>query len=309
MLAYIIRRFVWLIPVLLAVSVITFTMMHMVPGGPWDANVGAKALSPKVRDAIAKKYGLDKPLTQQYVDYIGGVLHFDLGPSYFGTRTVNQIIGDGFPVTARLGLIALLVAVTVGVPLGLIAALRHNTWIDNLAIFIVTIGYSVPNFVIGIAAIIILAVVLKLPLPIRFDQNNWLSWLMPASILSIISFSAIVRLTRSATLEVLGQDYVRTARAKGLSAFDVNSSHVLRNALIPVVTLLGPLTANLVTGSFIIESMFSVPGIGRSFVQAVLKRDFALFLGVTLFYAFLIIMFNLAVDLTYSFLDPRISRN
>jgi oligopeptide transport system permease protein len=309
MLAYIIRRLFWLIPVLLAVSIITFTMMHMVPGGPWDANVGAKALSPTVRAAIAKKYGLDKPLTQQYVDYISGVLHFDLGLSYFGTRTVNQIIADGFPVTAKLGLIALLIAVVVGVPLGLIAALRHNTWIDNLAILIVTIGYSVPNFVIGIAAIIILAVALKIPLPIRFDQNNWLSWIMPASILSIISVSAIVRLTRSATLEVLGQDYVRTARAKGLSAFDVNASHVLRNALIPVVTLLGPLTANLVTGSFIIEKMFSVTGIGRYFVESVLKRDWALFMGLTLFYAILIIMFNLAVDLTYSFLDPRISRS
>ncbi len=307
MLAYIVRRFIWLIPVMLAVSIITFAMMHMVPGNPWDAIAG-KALPPQTRAAIAKKFGLDKPLTQQYIDYVGGVLHFDFGPSFRSTRTVSQIISEGFPVTAMLGLIALFIAVAVGIPLGLIAALRHNTWIDNVAIFIVTIGYSVPNFVIGIFSILVFAVSLHL-LPIAFNRNNWQTWILPAGILSIISLSAIVRLTRSATLEILGQDYVRTARAKGLSAFTVNGSHVLRNALIPVVTLLGPLTANLVTGSFIIESMFSVPGIGRTFVQSVLQRDYSLFMGVTLFYALLIIFFNLAVDLTYSFLDPRITRS
>jgi oligopeptide transport system permease protein len=282
-------------------------MMHMVPGGPWDALAG-KALPPQTRAAIAKKFGLDKPLTQQYIDYMVGVMHFDFGPSFRGTRTVGQIISEGFPITAALGLFALVIAVCVGVPLGLIAALKHNTWIDNIAVFIVTVGYSVPNFVIGIFCILVFAVALK-ALPIAFSRTDWLTWLMPASILSIISLSAIVRLTRSATLEIMGQDYVRTAKAKGLSALNVNASHVLRNALIPVVTLLGPLTAGLVTGSFIIESMFSIPGIGRTFVQSIAQRDYSLFMGVSLFFALLIIFFNLAVDLTYSFLDPRITRS
>jgi oligopeptide transport system permease protein len=296
-----------MVPVLFAVSVITFTMVHMIPGNPWDAIAG-KALPPSVRAVIAKEFHLDEPLPQQYMYYVEGALHFDFGHSLRGTRTVSQIISDGFPITARLGLIALLVAVVIGVPLGLISALEHNKWIDNVTIFNVTIGYSVPNFVIGIFSILVFAVSLHL-LPIAFNRDNWLSWIMPAAILSIISVSAIVRLTRSATLEVLGQDYVRTARAKGLSAFDINAGHVLRNALIPVVTLLGPLTANLVTGSFIVESMFSVPGIGRTFVQSVLQRDYSLFMGVTLFFTTLIILFNLAVDLTYSFLDPRITRS
>jgi len=307
MLTYILRRIIWLIPVMLAVSIITFSMMHMIPGGPWDAIAG-KALPPQTRAAIAKKFGLDKPLTQQYIDYVAGVMHFDFGPSFRGTRTVAQIIIKGFPIAAMLGLFALVIAVVVGVPLGLICALRHNTLIDNVVVFIVTIVYSVPNFVIGIFGILLFSVALK-ALPIAFSRDNLLTWIMPAGILSLISLSAIVRLTRAATLEIMGQDYVRTAKAKGLSAISVNASHVLRNALIPVVTLLGPLTAALVTGSFIIESMFSVPGIGRTFVNSVLQRDYSLFMGVTLFFALLIMFFNLAVDLTYSFLDPRITRS
>jgi ABC-type dipeptide/oligopeptide/nickel transport system permease component len=260
-----------------------------------------------VRKLIAEKYGLDKPLPQQYADYITAAVRGDLGPSYFGTRTVNQIISEGFPVTAALGLFALGSSMLVGIPLGMFAALRHNRAVDRFIIFFVTMGISIPNFVIGIFLIIVLAVEFRL-LPTQFRLTDFKSWILPGMILALRPTVALVRLTRSATLEVLSEDYVRTARAKGLGSFMVNRRHILRNAMIPVVTLLGPMTADLITGSFIVESMFGVPGIGRTFVRSVFQRDYALFMGITLFYALIVVIFNLLVDLTYSFLDPRIAR-
>jgi oligopeptide transport system permease protein len=297
----------WLVPVLFFISLITFTLMHLVPGGPWDVMGGGKILAPAVRKLIAEKYGLDKPLPQQYIDYVTAAIHGDLGPSYFGTRTVNQIISEGFPVTAALGLFALGSSMFIGIPLGMFAALRHNRAVDRFIIFFVTMGISIPNFVIGIFLIIVLAVEFRL-LPTQFRITEFKSWILPGMILALRPTVALVRLTRSATLEVLSEDYVRTARAKGLGSFMVNRRHILRNAMIPVVTLLGPMTADLITGSFIVESMFGVPGIGRTFVRAVFQRDYALFMGVTLFYALIVVLFNLLVDLTYSFLDPRIAR-
>ncbi len=308
MIRYILRRLMWLVPVLIAISLITFILMHLVPGGPWDVMGGGRILAPTVRKLIAEKYGLDKPLVQQYLDYMSAAMRGDFGPSYFGTRTVNQIIAEGFPVTAALGVFALLFSTLLGIPLGMLAALRHNTSIDRITIMITTTGIAIPNFVIGIFLIIVVAVQIRL-LPTQFRVEDLRSWVLPALILSLRPTVSLVRLTRSATLEVLNEDYVRTARAKGLTAFLVNSRHILRNALIPVVTLLGPLTADLITGSFIVESMFSVPGIGRTFVRSVFQRDYALFMGITIFYAFIVVFFNLAVDLAYSFLDPRIVRS
>jgi ABC-type dipeptide/oligopeptide/nickel transport system permease component len=308
MLAYILRRVIWLIPVMFAVSIITFVMMHLAPGGPWDALPGAGKLSASVKLLIAKKYHLDESLPQQYIDYISAALHGDLGPSYTGTRTVSQIIGDGFPISAAFGLFALLFSVGIGIPLGLASALRHNGVLDHVTIFFVTLGYSLPTFVIGIFAILIICVGLHI-VPIFFDRDNPVTWILPVGILSVTTISAIVRLTRSSTLEILGQDYVRTARAKGLNAYTVNVGHVLRNALIPVVTLLGPLTANLIVGTFFVEKMFGIPGLGKNFVTSVSARDYALLMGVTLFYALIVVFFNLLVDLTYSFLDPRIVRS
>lgn len=307
MISYIIRRAVWLIPVLIAISLITFLMLHVTPGGPWDTLGGGKILQPAIRKLIAQKYGLDKPLVQQYTDYMLSAMRGDLGPAFFGTRTVNQIIAQGLPVTAALGLTALVLSLVVGIPLGLLAALRHNHLIDQVIVFFVTIGISIPNFVIAIFMIVILGITWHL-LPFPFNRADSSSWILPAFILALRPISSLTRLTRSATLEILSEDYVRTANAKGLPHFIVNFRHVLRNAMIPVITLIGPMTADLITGSFIVESIFSVPGIGRTFIQSLLQKDYALFMGITLFYALVVVIFNLLVDLTYSFLDPRITR-
>lgn len=314
MAGFIIRRILWLIPVIIFVSGITFVLMHLTPGGPWDTASG-KFVSPAVKLAIQQKYGLDKPLPVQYADYMTQAIQGHLGPSFsMRGRTVDSIIADGFPVTAALGLAALSIAIIIGIPLGILAALRHNSLLDQGSLFLVTLGISVPNFVIGITAIIIFAVTLRGPdgkslLPFQFYLDQPTSWIMPAVVLALGPLALLVRLTRSATLEVLSEDYVRTARAKGLSSMTINRRHVLRNALIPVVTLLGPLTAGLVTGSFIVEHIFGVPGIGRTFVDSINKRDYALLMGTTLFYTLLVVFFNLLVDLTYSFIDPRIARS
>ncbi|MHB8629797.1 MAG: ABC transporter permease [Aggregatilineales bacterium] len=307
MLGYIIRRILYLIPVFIFVTLITFVLMHTVPGGPWDTAT-AKPASPAIKNAIKAKFHLNEPLPQQYIEYLWEAAHGDLGPSFSESRTVNQVIAQGFPYTARIGLIALFLALVIGIPLGVLAALKHNSIIDQISLFLVTIGISVPSFVSAIAAILIFSLVLNL-LPFQFQDGNWSSWIMPAVILALAPMALMVRLTRSATLDVLGEDYVRTARAKGLSSFTINIRHVLRNALIPVITLVGPLTAGLITGSFVVETFFGVPGIGRMFVQSVEKRDYGQLMGTTLFYTLLIVLFNLAVDLTYSFIDPRITRS
>ncbi len=306
MIGYIIRRVLWLIPVFVAVSLITFILMHLTPGGPWDT-VSSRSLTPAVKAAVMKKYGLDKPLPQQYIEYMANAVRGDLGPAFSSTRTVDQIIQDTFPLTAALGLTALLISICIGIPLGILAALRHNGLVDNVSMFIVTMGISVPNFVLALAMIVFFSVALKI-LPYQFQRNEWQSWIMPAVILSLGPTALLLRLTRSATLEVLSEDYIRTARAKGLPAFLVNIRHVLRNALIPVITLLGPLTAGLITGSFTVEFIFGIPGLGRTFITSVGKRDYALLMGTTLFYTLIIVFFNLLVDLTYSFIDPRIVR-
>jgi len=304
MLKYIFRRVLWFFPVIIAVSFITFSLMHLTPGGPWDAS--PKPLAPATRVAMAKAFGLDKPFLEQYFIYMTNALHGDLGVPYHGTRNVTQLIQDGLPVTGGLGLFALIFSILIGVPLGVLAALRHNGFIDNLTRFVVTVGTSIPRFVIGIFIILVFGVFLGL-IRIQFSRTDWTTWIAPALLLALGPISAIMRLTRSSVLEVLSEDYIRTARAKGLRPSVVNYRHVLRNALIPVVTLLGPLAADLVTGSFIVEYLFTIPGIGRLTVQSVGARDWPVFLGLTLFYALIVIIFNLVVDLTYSFLDPRIA--
>jgi len=282
-------------------------MMHLTPGGPWDT-VSSRPVSATVKQNIIKKFGGDKPLVQQYLDYMGGiVLRGDLGPSFKGTQTVNQIISNGLPISAAIGLGAITLALLVGVPLGVLAALKHNTWIDQAVMLFVTIGISVPGFVLALASIVLFSVVLH-ALPYQFQREQPLSWIMPVALLSLGSTALVLRLTRSATLEVLGEDYVRTARAKGLGARTVNIRHVLRNALLPVITLVGIVTANLITGTFVIESVFAVPGIGRISVQSLFNRDYGVLMGTTLLYTFVVTIANLLVDLTYSFIDPRIAR-
>jgi oligopeptide transport system permease protein len=299
---FIIRRILWLLLVLLVVSFITFVLMHLIPGGPWDRD---KALAPSVVANLNARYGLDKPFFVQYANYVWGLLHGDLGISYsFQDRGVTQILMQGLPKTATLGVTAFVLAIFIGIPLGMAAALRQNTSVDYVSVLFSTIFASIPGFVLGILLMIVFSVVLH-----WLPTGGWGSirqLVMPAVALAALPAAFIARITRASTLEVMRQDYVRTARAKGLPERIVLTSHILRNSLIPVVTIAGPEFAALVTGSFIIENLFSIPGVGRLFVQGVFARDYGLIMGSILFYAFVVAIINLVVDVLYAAIDPRI---
>lgn len=299
---FVIRRVAWLILVLLVVSFITFSLMHLVPGGPWDRE---KQLAPQVVAALNAKYGLDKPFFVQYGNFLAGLLHGDLGISYsYQNRNVTQILMQGFPKTAILGTTAFLLALIVGVSLGMAAALRQNTWVDYVCVMFSTIFASIPGFVLGIILIIVFSVILH-----WFPTGGWGSptqVIMPAVALASLPAAFIARITRASTLETMRQDYVRTARSKGLLDRVVLIRHILRNSLIPVVTVAGPEFAALVTGSVIVETIFSIPGIGRLFVEGIFSRDYGLIMGTVLFYAFVIAIANLVVDILYGVIDPRI---
>jgi len=302
MTSYLIRRLLWLVPVLLFVAAITFVLMHSVPGGPWDRD---KPLPPAAVEQLNRKYGLDQPLWEQFGRYLLGLLQGDLGVSYRQSdRPVAEVISGGIKVSATLGGLAMLLSAAVGVPLGVVAALRRNRALDYLSVSLATLGASTPNFVLGIVLIVIFASTLHL-LP-TIGWGSWKQAIMPVLALSALPTAFLARITRASTLEVLQQDYVRTAWAKGLSVRAVVLRHVARNALIPVLTLAGPLAAALVTGSFIIESQFAIPGVGRAFVTAIFGRDYGVIMGVTLFYALVVATANLAVDLAYAAADPRI---
>jgi oligopeptide transport system permease protein len=312
---YVIRRLLWMIPVLFFVIVITFTLMHLAPGGPWDRE--GRQLSPAVVNNLNIKYGLDKPLWQQFVLYIWGAIHFDFGDSLQSPgQKVSTLLLQSWPYTFTLGMVTFVLLVPIGIGLGVIAALRQNTLADYSALGLATVAASTPNFVVGILLIIILSLGLNritggtfylptggLPQPYNPFQ---IELIMPVITLGALPTAYIARLTRSSTLETLRQDFVRTAWAKGLTSRLVVSNHVLKNSLIPVVTALGPTFAFLVTGSFITETIFSVPGIGRSFVQAISARDYTMILGTTLLFAVLIAVMNLVVDVIYVFIDPRV---
>ena len=327
MTAYLLRRFLWMIPVLFFVAFITFILMHSAPGGPWDRDLNAKQIDARTQELLNERFGLDKPLfintsggnlfDSQFFRYIGGILHGDLGPSYRQRGlTVQQILfqppkgksfwQSRFGYSARLGMLSLSWAVILGIPFGIVAALNRNSFLDYIALFISTIGVSVPSFVLAIFLLILLATKLHL---INIVQQEWSSpsaWITPALILGFGTFAYITRLTRSSMLEVMRQDYVRTARAKGLHETAIIRVHMLRNAMIPVFTVIGPALAGLVIGSFIIESMFGFPGSGRAYVQAVSNRDYSMIMGTTLLYALLVVLGNLMVDISYLLLDPRI---
>jgi oligopeptide transport system permease protein len=276
--------------------------MHSVPGGPWDRD---KPLPPAAVEQLNRKYGLDQPLWEQFGRYLLGLLHGDLGVSYRQSdRPVTEVIGDGIKVSATLGGLAMLLSAVVGLPLGIVAALRRNRALDYLSVSLATLGASTPNFVLGIILIVIFASTFHL-LP-TIGWGSWKQAIMPVLALSALPTAFLARITRASTLEVLNQDYVRTAWAKGLSVRAVVLRHVARNALIPVLTLAGPLAAALVTGSFIIESQFAIPGVGRAFVTAIFGRDYGVIMGVTLFYGLVVATANLAVDLAYAAADPRI---
>ena len=309
---FIIRRFLWLIPVLLFISVVTFGLVHAVPGGPFDRE---KALPPESIANKNKHYGLDQPIWKQYTDYMGltrnpsgeyaGVFQGKFGPSFTSSsRTVNDIFHDHVPVSASLGLVALLIAVGLGVPLGIVAALKQNTFWDYLGTGVAILGVSVPNVVLGPLFILVFALGLH-----WFPVAGWGSlekMVMPATALGLGSSAIIARLTRASMLQVIRDDYIRTARSKGLSERAVIVRHALKNAFIPVATILGPMFANLMTGTFVVERIFAIPGMGKYLIQSIGNRDYPVVMGTVLLYAIVLVVANLAVDLTYAFLDPRI---
>jgi oligopeptide transport system permease protein len=300
---FIIRRILWLVPVLLFVSLITFTLMHITPGGPWDKD---KPVSAQVQANLNARYNLDKPVWQQYLLYMQGVVHGDLGPSYtYQDRSVTSIILQGLPTTASLGGLAALLAVLVGVPLGILAATRQNTTIDYVALGFGTIFASVPSFVLGFVLIIVFALNMHL-----VPTSGWgkpAQYVLPVLTLGLNQAALLTRITRASVLDVSRQDFMRTARAKGLREALVLKRHLLKNALIPIVTVLGPILAVLLIGSLIVETIFSIPGIGRLLVQGISQRDYSLIMGTTLLYAFVIAALNLIVDVAYGFIDPRIT--
>lgn len=302
MLAYFFKRLLQGLPVLIVVATLTFLIMHLVPGGPFDRD---KKLPPEILANIEAKYHLDQPVWKQYLLYMGQILRGDMGPSYkYVGRDVADIIADTFPVSLTLGLLAVLVTLGLGVPAGVISAARENTWVDRTCIFIATLGISLPSFVLGTFLILVFSHFLHWLPPALWEGPRHM--IMPALALGAGFAGYIARLTRSTVLEVLSQDYIRTARAKGLRESTILVKHALRNAVTPVVSVMGPLTAGLVTGSFVIEFIFSIPGMGNYFITAVTNRDYPLIMGVTLVYAVLIVLANIVVDLVYVKLDPRV---
>lgn len=303
MLRYVIRRLLLLIPTLFFVALITFSLAHAAPGSPFDKNEN-RPLPQATIDRLNAAYGIDKPLHEQFALFLGNAVRFDFGSSLVRDRTVAEIVGQGFPVSAQLGLQALLLALAVSIPLGIISALKQNTWVDYGSLLLATIGITIPSFVIAIFGIYLLGVKLHLVPIVGWGTPKHM--ILPTLILSLGAMAFLTRITRASMLEAIRQDYVRTARSKGLSEQVVIVGHTMKNAMIPVATILGPATAGLITGSFIIEHIFSIPGIGREFVVSINRRDYPVIMGVYLLYAFLIAIANLTVDVIYGLLDPRI---
>ncbi len=301
MISLILKRILLAIPVLLVVASLTFILVRIVPGGPFDAD---KNLPPEIIANLNAKYHLDKPVPEQYFLYLGRLAQGDLGVSYkYVNRTVNDILADAFPVSLQLGTISLTLAVLVGVPLGAVAAVCRGRKEDVIAMFLSTLGISVPGFVIGATLIFVFAIVLRV-LPVGLWESPW-HVVLPAVTLAFSPAAYLARLTRASVLEIVEKDWVRTARSKGLSENATVLRHILRNSLIPVVTVLGPLTAIVITGSFVVEYIYAIPGMGRFFITAVMNRDYDLILGTTLVFAVLLIIANTFVDIAYQFLDPR----
>lgn len=302
MLKYILKKLLIMLITLWIIITLTFVLMVSVPGSPFNSDSSSNEV---VRENLEKHYNLDKPLHIQYLLYLKSVITFDFGPSIKQpNQTVNDLLGKGFPISAELGLFTILVAVISGVALGILAALRHNGFIDYLAMGIAVLGISIPNFILATLLIQQLSVNWEI-----FPVATWKSpkhMVLPILALATGPMAIIARLTRSTMLETLTQDYIKMARAKGLTPWKIIVKHALRNALMPVITIMGTLLASIMTGSFVIEQIFAIPGMGKYFVESINHRDFPVIMGTTVFYgAFLIIMLFL-VDIVYGILDPRI---
>lgn len=315
MFAYTVRRILIAVPVLWAVATITFFLMHAVPGSPVRDE---KDRPPELQAAIERRYNLDKPVWKQYTLYMQGLLRGDLGISFEGDRDVAPLAARAFFVTAQVGIIAFIVSVAIGMTLGILSALNHNGPGDYVGVFFATVGASAPSFIMG--SFLILATI-KFNLPFKlagwggpqevsdifnFSVYDWQKMVLPVIAISMLSASYIARVTRASLLEVLNQDYVRTARAKGLREYTVIVRHTIKNAMIPVLTVMGPTFAFLISGSFIIESMFTINGLGKMSIDAVSARDYGVIMGTTLIYATIVVVVNLVVDLAYAVVDPRI---
>jgi oligopeptide transport system permease protein len=318
MMGYIIRRVLWMIPLLWAIATITFFLMHAVPGGPFASE---KPVPQSVQDALNARYNLDKPVYQQYGLYLWDMVapeiysvnsipvpgpRMDMGLSFRGDRDVFELIKDGFFVSLQLGGIAFLFALIVGMSLGVIAALNQNKLADYLSVFFATAGTAMPSFIIATFLVIIFSVELGWTDVLGWELGNFRKMTLPVLSLGMLPAAYIARITRASMLEVLRQDYIRTARAKGLVEYVVVLRHTIKNAMVPILTVLGPILAFLVTGSFIIERIFAINGVGRHFVDAIFGRDYAVIMGITLFYATVIASANLVVDILYASVDPRI---
>lgn len=299
---FILKRLGMMLIAMFMIILLTFVIMHSVPGSPFT---NTKGVPEEVIAAMEAKYGLDQPYYVQFFSYLSGVLQGDFGPSYRYTgQTVNDFIAAGAPVSARLGLVTVVFVLAAAIPMGILAALKNGKWQDMLLMALATIGVTIPSFVIASLLIYVFSYMLNwLP---TFGLDSWQGYILPVIALGGYSVSYIARLMRSSLLEVMGQDYIRTARAKGLTEFAVVAKHALRNALIPVVTVLGPTIAGLLTGSFVIERIFAIPGLGFYFVNSVSQRDYTTIMGMTIFYAAFLMAMVLLVDIFYCLIDPRI---
>lgn len=318
---YIVRRILWFIPVLFCIALVVFVLARAIPGGPFDF-AGDRTIPASIVANLERKYHLDWPLWKQFAAYLFDLMRGDLGPSFrYRSLTVNDLIAQSFPVSFQLGILSLLLALVVGIPAGTFAALRHNSWVDYLSSFIAILGRSIPNIVL--APFLIWFVAVKLgwlpaarwgadytqfylglipPMTLKF----WTHAVLPTVALGTGMSAVIARLTRASLLQVVREDYIRTARAKGLAERAVIVRHALKNALIPVVTVLGPLFAAIVTGTFVVERIFGISGMGKHFVDSINNRDYPLVMGTMLLYSVLLVIANLFVDITYAWLDPRI---
>jgi len=304
MLGYATRRVLQAIPTLLLIAAAAFFLMRAAPGGPFDEE---RALPPEIEANLQAAYGLDKPVTVQFGRYLGGLVRGDLGPSFrMKDFTVAELIGRGLPVTLAIGAAALLLGLSLGIPLGLVAGLRQNGWADHAVMSIALVGIAVPNFVVAPVLALVFGLYLGW-LPVAgWEAGSLRHLVLPVITLALPLIAYLARLTRGSLLEVLQSPYIRTARAKGLEPGVILRRHALKPTLLPVVSFLGPAVAALLTGSLVVEQVFGLPGVGRYFVQGAINRDYTLVMGMVIFYASLILLLNLAVDLVYGWLDPRI---
>ncbi|HET9286725.1 MAG TPA: ABC transporter permease [Gaiella sp.] len=301
----VIRRVLWTIPVILLVIFMTFVLMRQIEGNPFRTS--ERAIPESIQQNLEEKYGLNDPWWRQYLNYVRNVATFDLGPSLvLRNRDVNDIVAEHFPPSLELGALAMLFALVFGIPLGLLAALRANKWPDYSAMVVANVGFAVPSFLVATLLIYFFAV--RWGDVFDFPTSGWTTWqskVLPVIALGLGPMAYFARLTRGSVLETLQQDYIRTAKAKGLRRRRVVVVHVLRNSLIPVVTAAGPILGFLITGSFVIEQIFAIPGIGRYYVTAVTARDYSVVMGLTVLLAIIVIIANMVVDILYGILDPR----